>query len=142
MALKGRNWFFKKCLDEERRVTKLAYLSKEALDLGLYGKHHTEGQILQACGATQQFLNKFPRHKKVIKKQSPVESCKLKGSLLKDWKNFLSTNNGPYGRQDFNYNLDTLKKSYLTPKYGGRRSGGGRGDRELEIVLRLMAEFI
>jgi len=41
----------------------------------------------------------------------------------------------------FTYNYDTLR-GYLTPKYGGTRQGGGGGDNEFEIVLRLMADFM
>lgn len=138
--MKARNWFFKQCLYEERRITKLAYLSKKALDLGLSNMHNTEGQILQACGATQKFLADFPDFKRVIKKSSPTEPFQLKNGILEAWKTYLSQNSG-YTYQRFNYNFSTLI-TYLTPQYGGHCSGGGGGDHEFKVVLRLMAEFI
>jgi hypothetical protein len=140
MGLKSRNWFFGKCLVEERKRTKLTFLSAKALDLGLTGNENTQSHILHACGAAQEFLTNFPRHKKSIT-QAPAEPYKLEGSILRDWLRFLLSNSDGYGRKSFGYNWDTLK-SCLTHKYGGRCSGGGGGDNELEIVLRLMAEYI
>ena len=140
MGLKSENWFFGKCLSEERRRTKLTYLSARVLDLGVAGIENTRSHILHACGATQMFLTTFPRYKTIIR-QSPADTYKPEGNLLRDWLNFLSSNSGSCGRQNFGYNWDTLK-SCLSRKYGGTYSGGGRGDNEFEIVLRLMAEFI
>lgn len=139
MSLKSRNWFFGKCLIEERKRTKFTYLSAKALDLG-FGREHTQGHILQACGATQMFLNEFPRYKGIIHRGSPIEPYRIRGSALRDWRVFLSHKHGSYGRVAFGYNWDNLK-SYLTDRYGGNCSGGGGGDNELEIVLRLVVEF-
>jgi len=73
---------------------------------------------------------------------SPSEPYKPKGPVLSDWKRFLTTKKGEYGqaRLGFQYNYNTLK-GYLTPQYGGHRTGGGGGDNEFEIVLRLLAGF-
>jgi len=141
MALKGRNWFFGKCLIEERSRTQLSFLSGKALDLGLSGREHTQGHIAQACGAVQVFLNEFPNHKRILRAENPVNPYKLQGSMLRDWIHFSTRNAGNYGKRTFGYNWDTLK-SCLTRKYGGNCRGGGGGDNEFEIVLRLMAEFI
>ncbi|HHT9138299.1 MAG TPA: hypothetical protein ACFYEK_13790 [Candidatus Wunengus sp. YC60] len=139
MALKGRNWFFGKCLLEERKRTKFTYLSAKALDLG-FGREHTQGHILQSCGATQMFLNEFPQHKRIIRRASPTEPFRIRGNILRDWRVFFSLKQDDYGRATFGYNWSNLK-SYLTNRYGGNCRGGGGGDNELEIVLRLMAEF-
>lgn len=141
MALKGRNWFFGKCLTEERSRTKLAFLSGRVLDLGLSGREHTQGHISQACGAVQVFLSEFTNHKRTLREETPVDPYKIQGNVLRDWISFLSRNSGNYGKRFCGYNWDTLK-SCITRKYGGNCSGGGGGDNELEIVLRLMAEFI
>ncbi len=141
MALRGRNWFLGKCLAEERRRTKFSFLCGKALDLGLIGTENTQGHISQACGAAQVFLNRFPNHKRSIIGESPFEPYKARGALLRDLRGFLSTKTGTNGRPDFNYSWDTLK-SCLTRKYGRGCSGGGGGDNEFEIVLRLMAEFV
>ena len=140
MGLKSRNWFFGKCLSEERERTRLTFLSAKALNLGLSGNENTQSHILHACGAVQMFLTTFPRYKTIIR-QSSAETYKPEGDLLRSWLRFLSSNSGSYGRQNFGYNWDTLK-SCLTRKYGGVCSGGGGGNNEFEIVLRLMAEFI
>jgi len=141
MALKGRNWFFGKCLTEERNRTEFTFLSAKALGLGLLGREHTQGHISQACGATQMFFSRFSDYKRTISRQSSVEPYRLGGNALRDWVSFVSGKSGSYGNQAFNYNWDHLK-SYLTRAYGGSCSGGGGGNNELEIVLRLMAEFI
>ena len=141
MALKSRNWFFGKCLSEERNRTKLSYLSAKALNLGLCGKENTQGHVLQACGATQIFLSDFSNHKRNIRRTSPTEPFKLRNNVRRDWLQFLSRKNDYYGKRTFNYNWDTLK-SCLTRKYGGNCTGGGGADNELEIVMRLMAEFM
>jgi hypothetical protein len=141
MALKGRDWFFGKCLIEERKITKFAYLSADVLRLGLLGTEHTQGHISQACGATQMFLSRFPNHKSTISRQSSVDPYRLEGDVLRDWVSFLSGKSGSYGQKRFCYSWDHLKNC-LTRQYGGRCSGGGGGDHEFKIVLRLMVKFI
>lgn len=140
MGLKNQNWFLGKCLTEERERTEFAYLSAKALTLGLIRRENTQGHISQACGATQMFLDRFPNHKRSINRESPIRPYKLNNSMRRDWITFLSPKSGSYGRRDFGYSWDTLKFC-LTRKYGGRVSGGGGGDNEFEIVLRLMVEF-
>ena len=61
--------------------------------------------------------------------------------MLADWIAFIDEHDGTYGHRRFAYNYDTLK-GYLTPKYGGTRVGGGGGDNEFEICLRLGAAFV
>lgn len=61
--------------------------------------------------------------------------------MLADWRQWFSAQTGMYGRQSFGYNYDTLR-GYLTARYGGTRTGGGGGNNELEIALRLVARFL
>lgn len=141
MAIKGPLWFLAQALNEERARTPLAYLAGRALDLGLKKTDATRGHLFQAIGATQRFFQQHPHHLAGIKAASPVQPLKPAGAVLSDWKKFIAANNGTYEKPSFGYNYTTLK-GYLTPKYGGRRAGGGGGDNEFEICLRLLAEFV
>ena len=141
MALKGPLWLLGRALVEERNRTPLGHLSSRALDLGLRKTDSTRGHLFQAAGAVQRFLEAHPEHVGTIQAASPLEPYKPAGQVLDDWRTFLAGHDGPYGRGNFGYNYDTLK-GYLTPKYGGLRAGGGGGDNEFEICLRLSAAFL
>lgn len=142
MGLKSREWFFGECYKQVRRKTKLNTLADKALQLG-FKKEKTGGHILQACGAAQLFLQKHPEHKPAIRNSSPRRAYKLRGQALEDWLAFFESKDHKrtYGQKAFQYNWDSLR-TYLTPKYGGNHRGGGGGNDKLEIVLRLMAEFV
>jgi hypothetical protein len=143
MALKGPLWLLGKALTEERNRTALAHLSSKALDLGLRKKDSTRGHMFQAIGAIQQFLIAHLQHKGTIVAASPFQPYEPAGQVLKDWKAFLQNHSGTYGNAKFGfgYDYDTLK-GYLTKKYGGTRTGGGGGNNEFEICLRLAAAFM
>jgi hypothetical protein len=76
----------------------------------------------------------------MIRASPPNQVYQPGSSFLADWQAFLAAKHGPYGRPDFGYNYDTLK-GYLTPQFGGHRAGGGGGNHELKLCLRLIAEF-
>lgn len=143
MALKSKEWFLGRCLDEERKASALGPLSRRALDLGLKRSAKTAGHILQACGATQLFLEAHPKVKREIVESSPLEPYPLhrQPALLKKWLEFFEAHSDRYGHTRYGYNWDTLE-TYLTQKYGGRHSGGGGGDSLFELVMRLMAQFV
>lgn len=138
MGFKSREWFFGQCYKEVKRIGELAHLANRALELG-FGSEHTQGHILQACGAIQKFFEQYPDHQETVSNASPTDPYALRGSMRRDWLNFFSSKNGKYGRKRFGYSWDFLR-TYLTDQYGGRVTGGG-GDNEFEIVLRLMADF-
>jgi hypothetical protein len=144
MGIKGERWFLGKCYKEVTKLSELAYLANKALKLA-FGKENTQGHIKQAVGAVQAFLQKHGQYKSAIKSSSPLEPYNLANNTqaCNDWKDFLQAQSGNYGppRNKNEYNWDVLK-GYLTPKYGGTRTGGGGGDNEFEIVLRLVAEFL
>lgn len=140
MALKSREWFFGRCYKEVKRLGETAYLANKALELG-FGRENTQGHILQACGAVQMFFQDYPSHKNTINQASPFDPYKLTGQILQDWLSFFASKSGSYGRRRFGYNWDYLR-TYLTTKYGGHTTGGGGGDNEFEIVLRLLAAFL
>jgi hypothetical protein len=125
-----------------RSKTKLNALADKALQLG-FKKEMTGGHILQACGATQLFLQKHPEHKRTIRKTLPSEPYRLQGAVLEDWLAFFESKEtkSTYGQKAFQYDWNSLR-TYLTPKYGGNHKGGGGGNDKLEIVMRLMGEFV
>jgi hypothetical protein len=142
MALKAPLWMMGHCLEEERKYTRLSHLAARVLDLGLRGTDRARGHIFQSWGAVQRFLDEYPQHKSTIRSASPVEPFAPAGSMLTDWKTFLAQQpDATYGQPRFGYSWTTLR-GYLTPKYGGTRTGGGGGDNEFEIVLRIAAEFL
>jgi hypothetical protein len=143
VGLKSREWFFGECYKQVRKKTKLEALADRVLELG-FKKESTGGHILQACGATQLFLQKRPEHIPTIRSSSPKRAYRLRGQILDDWLEFFqSKKHGKptYGQKQFQYNWRSLN-TYLTPKYGGRHRGGGGGNDKLERVMRLMAEFM
>lgn len=141
MALKGPLWLLGRALVEERNRTPLGHLAARALDLGLRKTDSTRGHLSQATGAIQIFLQAHSAHAATIRAASPLEPYKPTGQMQNDWKTFFAGHDGAYGQKTFGYNYDTLK-GYLTPKYGGVRTGGGGGDNEFEICLRLGAAFM
>jgi hypothetical protein len=57
------------------------------------------------------------------------------------WNGWFQPKGGAFGQPRFGYNYDTLR-GYLTPLYGGTRSGGGGGNNEFELVARMLAKFV
>jgi hypothetical protein len=142
MGLKSREWFFGECYKQIQNKTTLAPLADRALELG-FKREMTGGHILQACGATQLFLQKHAHYIPTIRRTSRKAPYKLNGQILEDWLDFFGSKDGKarYGQKEFQYNWRSLR-TYLTEKYGGNHKGGGGGNDKLEIVLRLMAEFV
>jgi hypothetical protein len=141
MALKSPTWFLARAYREERDRTRLCHLSARALRLGLAGVDNTRGHVKQPVGAVQRFFELYPAHLATVKAAPELDPYKPVGPLLNDWIAYLGANTGRLGRRDYGYNYDTLRR-LLTAKYGGTRTGGGGGDNEFEIVMRLVAAFM
>ncbi len=138
MALRGTTWFYGECRRLENSGSPLAPLAAQALDLGVGGIHRTRGHMNHAIGAAQRFFQQYPQHRAAVATAATDRPFSLATSdLLNDWLTLISNSDGRFGSE---YNWDTLK-SYLTPKYGGIRTGGGGGDNELEIAMRLAASL-
>lgn len=137
MAVKGSRRLLRECYNQVLRITDLAPLSHRALQLGL-GTENTAGHIHHAFGAVQLFLEGFPQHKQVIAAASPLEAYRINGQIEQDWMAFIAGKHGEFGPRGYRYNWDKLRR-VLTPRCGGTRAGGGGGDNEFEIVLRLAA---
>lgn len=141
MALKSPTWFLARAYREERDRSRLCHLSARALKLGLAGDHGTRGHIKQPIGAVQRFFEQYPAHVATVNAASELDPFKPTGQVLADWMTFMGANGGSFGRKEYGYSFNTLKR-LLTPKYGGARTGGGGGDNEFETVLRLVAAFL
>ena len=141
MGLKSPTWFLARAYKEEKNRSRLCHLSARALKLGLSGEHGTRGHIKHPIGATQRFFEQYPQHLPTVRASSELDHFKPSGQLLADWLAFMAANSGPYGNKAYGYSYTTLK-GLLTAKYGGHRTGGGGGDNEFEIVIRLVAAFL
>ena len=141
MVLKSPTWFLARAYREERDRTRLCHLSAQALRLGLVGVDNTRGHIKHPVGAIQRFFELHPAHLATVKAAPELDPYKPVGPLLNDWIAYLGANTGRLGRREYGYSYDTLRR-LLTAKYGGTRTGGGGGDNEFEIVMRLIAAFM
>lgn len=142
MALKGSRRFLRECYKQVRQMTNLAPLSHRALELGL-GAENTAGHLHHAFGAAQKFFDSYPQHRQTIATASPLEPYRLNElteDIQQDWVAFLEERQGDFGSGDYRYNWDKLRR-VLTARCGGTRDGGGGGDNELEIALRLTASL-
>jgi hypothetical protein len=149
MALKAEKWFLGKCEAEMRGQSRLAGLAQVAWDHA-HGKDKTPGHILQAVGAAQAFLSAYPAVATQIRAASPVVALDLRSAgVLNEWTTFFTSKlasakkdpkKNSYGPEKSGYRWSALE-SYLTRQYGGRVDGGGGGDYEFKVVLRLMVEF-
>ena len=138
MALHGTRWFYGECRRLENSGSPLAPLAAQAIDLGIGGIHKTRGHMNHSIGAAQRFFQLYPQHRAAVVASAPDTPYSLAVShFLTDWLNLVGGASGPFGSE---YNWDTLK-NLLTPRYGGTRTGGGGGDNELEIAIRLAAEL-
>lgn len=139
MAVKGSRRLLRECYKQVRQMTDLAPLSHRALELGLGGEN-TAGHLHHAFGAVQVFFDRYPQHKQTIAAASPLQPYRLTEEIQEDWIAFLDEKHGDFGSGDYRYNWDKLRR-VLTPRCGGTRDGGGGGDNELEIALRLTASL-
>jgi hypothetical protein len=144
MALKSKEWFYKRCLENVRDRTRFAYLCWDILDKGIGQRDSTRGHVTQAIGATQGFLTAYPQHRATISAADATRPFDIVNAreVLDDWRRwFGSRTQRTYGNRSFGYNYRTLR-GYLTRNLGGTLQGGGGGNDEFKRVLRLMAEFM
>ncbi|MEX2120649.1 MAG: hypothetical protein WD847_13735 [Pirellulales bacterium] len=142
MALKGKEWFYKRCLQEVERHGRFCHLCWDILKKGIGQSDSTRGHVTQAIGVSQEFLGTHSDLVTIIQAADPTRPFDVPGNprvqeALRAW---LEPRNGLFGRQSFGYNYDTFK-NIVTRALGGTRRGGGGGDDEFKRVLRLMAEF-
>ncbi len=142
MALKSQEWFYKQCLNQVKHFGPLTYLCWDILEKGIGQKDSTRGHVTQAIGATQEFLREKPYWRRVILAADPTKPFDIAANkkMLTDFRSWLASKSGSYGRSSFGYSYGTLKR-ILTKKLGGKTTGGGGGDDEFKRVLRLIVEF-
>ena len=142
MALKSKEWFYKRCLEEVKGHGPLCHLCWDILEKGIGQKESTRGHVTQAIGVSQRFLTAHPALFAVIRaadRTRPFDVSHSPGvrNPLRTW---VAQQNGRFGRESFGYDYNTFR-NIVTPRLGGTRQGGGGGDDEFKRVLRLMAEF-
>ncbi|HCE6118884.1 hypothetical protein R2K11_10995 [Pseudomonas aeruginosa] len=143
MALKSKEWFFKKCLAEIKDYGRFSHLAWSVLQKGIGQSDGTRGHVMQAVGVSQEFLTSFPAYSAVIKASDPTLPFDVAAhrQLQNDLKNWLAGQNGTFGRAAYGYSYDSFKRN-TTATLGGTRRGGGGADDEFKRVLRLMAEYL
>jgi hypothetical protein len=128
MALKSKEWFYKKCLAEVKDYDRFSHLAWGILQKGIGQSDGTRGHVthiptIQSADPTLPF--DVASHKK----------------LQKDLTTWIAGQIGNFGRGAYGYSYDTFKKN-TTATLGGTRVGGGGADDEFKRVLRLMAEYL
>lgn len=142
MGLRGKEWFFKMCMKQTKEQSPIASLCQDLLDKGVGQKDRARGHVIQAIGATQKFFDSevgrpFVELIRELDETSPCDVDAVEG-LIDAWLIWFADQSGPYGREAFGYNFDTLK-TYLPERLGGRVRTGGGGFDEFKRVLRVMA---
>ena len=99
------------------------------------------GHLKQGFYGCQRFLQEYPQHTAYVASTPPAEPFDLRGTPLgDDWSKFVAAF-GSEADDLYGYDLSTLR-SYLTPDFGGYRSGGGGGDYPFKLVWPLVARMI
>ena len=142
MALKSKEWFYKRCLTEVKRHDRFCHLCWDILEKGIGQTDSTRGHVTQAIGVCQQFLDAHPNLFPIIQAADPTRPFDVSRNkeVRKALVSWLADCEGSFGRSSFGYSYDTFK-NIVTPALGGTRRGGGGADDEFKRVLRLMAEF-
>ena len=143
MALKSKEWFYKKCLAEVKDYARFSHLAWGILQKGIGQADGTRGHVTQAIGVGQEFLAAFPAYILTIQGADPTAPFDVAGhhTLQGDLITWINGKSGSFGRAAYGYSYDSFKKN-TTATLGGTRVGGGGADDEFKRVLRLMAEFV
>ena len=107
----------------------------------LDGNNRT-GHLKQGYYAVQRFLQEHPAYLATLSEIPLDEAFNLREQpIYQDWLNFFRSTNEVDGT--FAYDFSVLRR-YLTPSYGGHRTGGGGGDYPFRLVwgpvARLMSQ--
>jgi len=143
MALKSKEWFYKKCLAEVKDYARFSHLAWGILQKGIGQSDGTRGHVTQAIGVSQEFLTAFPAHIPTIQGADPTLPFDVAAHrrLQNDLTTWITGQSGNFGRGAYGYSYDSFKKN-TTATLGGTRRGGGGADDEFKRVLRLMAEYL
>ncbi|SFB02502.1 hypothetical protein SAMN04515620_11325 [Collimonas sp. OK607] len=143
MALKSKEWFYKKCLAEVKEYGQFSHLCWGILQKGIGQSDGTRGHVTQAIGVCQEFLEAFPEHIATIRNADPTLPFDVAGNrrVQTDLTTWIAAQAGTFGRAAYGYSYDTFQRN-TTATLGGTRQGGGGADDEFKRVLRLMAEFL
>ena len=144
MALKSKEWFYKKCLNEVKEHGRFSHLCWDILEKGIGQSNSTRGHVTQAIGVSQTFLAAQKSLIPIIKAADPTRPFNVSHAVevadaLKAW--LAKHNAKSFGKSTFGYGYKKFK-NIVTPSLGGKLKGGGGGNDEFKRVLRLMAEFL
>lgn len=100
------------------------------------------GHLKQGYYAVQRFLQEHPEYIEYIKNEETITAFDPQSSshLLADWVPFLQSHQAETD-ESFDYSFHTLI-GYLTPQYGGIRTGGGGGDYPFKLVWPFVARMM
>ncbi len=142
MALKSKEWFYKKCLQEIEEHGRFSHMCWDILKKGIGQSDSTRGHVNQAIGVCQKFLGAHRKLSETIQAADPTRPFNISGNpvVRNAFRTWLATRNGRFGRKSFGYDFNTFK-NIVTVSLGGKTQGGGGANDEFKRVLRLMAEF-
>src|ERR1700733_3553260 len=103
MALKSKEWFYKKCLDEVKSFGRFSHLSWDILEKGIGQHDGTRGHVTQAIGACQEFFNNHSQYMQIIQAADPTKPFDIASNrqIHQNLKRWLARKNGTYGRDSF-----------------------------------------
>ena len=95
--------------------------------------YNRTGHLKQGYYAVQRFFQENPDYLGEISQVSLDDAYNIRDNpvLLKDWRTFFQRTEA--ADENFGYDFAILR-GYLTPNFGGRRTGGGGGDYPFRLV--------
>lgn len=117
-------------------------IAKRAVDFATNRTgENVSGHIKHAFYAVQLFFALTPEHERTLREMSRDQPFQLQEhEMLDDWLAFVDLYRD-YEDEAASYATRTLL-TYLTPTFGGHRTGGGGGDNKLKIAMPLVANYL
>ena len=104
-------------------------------------RNNRTGHLKQAYYGVQVFLREHPDHLSTVSRASLDDAYDVRShtQLIESWLNFFR--DAQEADEFFAYDLNTLR-GYLTPNFGGVRTGGGGGDYPFRLVWVPVARML
>ena len=80
MALKSKEWFYKKCLQEIEKHGRFSHLCWDILKKGIGQSDSTRGHVNQAIGVCQKFLGAHRKLSETIQAADPTRPFNISGN--------------------------------------------------------------
>ena len=122
------------------------YPSSMALRLSVIADNrdgnNNQGKVKHAFFGIQRFLQEYPQHLATVAALPDDELVDVRGQPFEaDWRKFLKDYAGEVNLA-YGYRIRTLYLTYLTEQQGGKLTGGGGGDNELQRAWPLVGRLI